>query len=316
MKLAIRDADLLAKRLNLPLEAICAEQSQSAFPLFVPLPFLSRIEVGNAKDPLLLQVLPSKHENSIEPGYSADPLQEDEYSLAPGLLQKYDSRVLMVTTGACAIHCRYCFRRNFPYSESPRSLDTWEPSLQKIDADQSVREVILSGGDPLTLVDSLLGQLIKRIESIDHIKRLRIHTRLPVVIPQRVTDSLTEMIRESDLKFVVVIHANHANELDEEVKTALRELSSAGAVLLNQSVLLRDVNDSVDALKHLSERLVECGVTPYYLHQLDKVNGAGHFHVATETGKQLVEQLRTQVSGYLVPHYVQEIPGEKNKTVL
>lgn len=316
MKQAIRDPNSLAKHLNLPIETICQNQSQSDFPLFVPLPYLSRIEIGNPQDPLLLQVLPATDENSNEPGYSADPLQEKTYSLGPGLLQKYDSRVLMVTTGACAIHCRYCFRREFPYSESPRSLNAWEPSLQKIEADQSVQEVILSGGDPLTLVDSLLQQLIKRIESIDRIKRLRIHTRLPVVIPQRVTETLKELIRESNLKFVIVIHANHANELDGEVKIALQELSSAGAILLNQSVLLRHVNDSVEALKHLSERLVECGVTPYYLHQLDKVNGAGHFHVEIETGKQLIEKLRNQVSGYLVPRYVQEIPGKKNKTVL
>ena len=316
MKQAIRDPETLAKCLNLPIQAICQEQSQSDFPLFVPLPYLSRIELGNRQDPLLLQVLPTTDENSIEPGYSADPLQEKTSSLGPGLLQKYDSRVLLVTTGACAIHCRYCFRREFPYSGSPRSLEAWKPSLQKIQSDPTVSEVILSGGDPLTLVDSLLEQLINRIESIDHITRLRIHTRLPVVIPQRVTETLTEMIRKTRLHFVVVIHTNHANELDEEVKMALQELNSAGAILLNQSVLLRNVNDSVNALKQLSERLIECGVTPYYLHQLDKVNGAGHFHVSVETGLQLIEKLRAQASGYLVPRYVQEVPGAKNKTVL
>ena len=316
LKHAIRDAETLAKQLKLPLDSICRQQSQSDFPLFVPLPYLSRIEVGNATDPLLLQVLPTTDENSTGSGYSSDPLQEKTYTLGPGLLQKYDSRVLLVTTGACAIHCRYCFRREFPYSDSPSSLEAWEPSLQQIEADQSIDEVILSGGDPLTLVDSLLEQLIKRIESIQHIKRLRIHTRLPIVIPQRVTDNFAELIRQSRLRSVIVVHVNHFRELDKEVETALHVLNSAGAMLLNQSVLLRQVNDSVHALRALSERLVECGVTPYYLHQLDKVNGTEHFHVPIETGKSLIEELRGQVSGYLVPKYVQEIPGKKNKTAL
>lgn len=316
MKEAVRDADLLAKCLNLPPEAICPRQSQGEFPLFVPLPYLSRIEVGNPQDPLLLQVLPARNESSVESGYSVDPLQEDSFSLAPGLLQKYDSRVLMVTSGACAIHCRYCFRRNFPYSESPKSMDAWEPTLQKIEADQSVQEVILSGGDPLTLVDSLLEQLVNRIETIEHIRRLRIHTRLPVVIPQRVTDALVELLECSRLQSVIVLHANHANELDNEVESALKKLKSTDAVLLNQSVLLRGVNDSIQALKALSERLVDCGVIPYYLHQLDQVQGTGHFHVSLETGKSLIESLRSQVSGYLIPRYVQEIPGKRNKTML
>jgi len=316
MKEAIRDPNLLAKCLKLPTEAICATQSTGDFPLFVPLPYLSRIEIGNAQDPLLLQVLPQAAESAVEDGYSADPLQEDSFSSAPGLLQKYNSRVLMVTTGACAIHCRYCFRRNFPYSQSPNSLEAWEPTLQKIEADESVTEVILSGGDPLTLVDSLIEQLLNRIESINHITRIRIHTRLPIVIPQRVTDSLVSMLQNSSKQFVIVIHTNHANELDDEVNSALGKLKSTDAVLLNQSVLLRGINDSVAALRRLSERLIECGVTPYYLHQLDKVQGASHFHVPIETGTSLIEQLRSQVSGYLVPRYVQEIPNEQNKTIL
>ena len=316
MKEAIRDPNLLAKRLNLPTEAICPQQSAGDFPLFVPLPYLSRIEIGNPQDPLLLQVLPQAQESAQESGYSTDPLEEDSFSLAPGLLQKYDSRVLMVTTGACAIHCRYCFRRNFPYSESPRSMDAWEPTLQKVEADESVREVILSGGDPLTLVDSLLEQLVTRIESIQHIRRLRIHTRLPVVIPQRITDSLISILQHSRLQPVIVIHANHANELDDEAASALEKFKLTNTVLLNQSVLLRGVNDSIAALQNLSQRLIECGVTPYYLHQLDKVQGTGHFHVPIETGKSLIKQLRAQVSGYLVPRYVQEIPGRQNKTNL
>ena len=236
MKQAIRDPESLANCLDLPLETICREQATGDFPLFVPLPYLSRIKPGKPTDPLLRQVLPVTAENASEPGYVPNPLNEDAFSLAPGLLQKYENRVLLVTTGACAIHCRYCFRRNFPYSESPTAIDAWEPSIQRIENDSEIEEVILSGGDPLTIVDSVLQQLVERVAMIPHVKRLRLHTRLPIVIPQRVTGQLLDILGGSRLLTVVVVHVNHANELDDAAQSALAALRKSCASLLNQSV--------------------------------------------------------------------------------
>ncbi len=316
MKLAIRDPRILAQHLCLPVEVISRGQAEGPFPLFAPLPYVSRIEPGNPRDPLLLQLLPTAFEDVQKPGFDADPLNESQYSLRPGLLQKYTSRVLLVTTGSCAIHCRYCFRRNFPYATTPKSLAAWENSIQQIEADPSIDEVILSGGDPLTLVDATLENLVQRLELIDHLKRVRIHTRLPIVIPQRVTSELLGMLSGKRLNSIVVLHANHANEIDDEVRQSIESLAQSGTVLLNQSVLLRGINDSVSALIRLSERLIDCGVLPYYLHQLDPVRGTAHFHVPIDQGVRLIQEMQSQVSGYLVPRYVQEVPGRSSKTVL
>jgi EF-P beta-lysylation protein EpmB len=222
----------------------------------------------------------------------------------------------MVTTGACAVHCRYCFRRHFPYSEGPRSLAEWAPALERLAADSSIEEVLLSGGDPLTLVDSWLGRLAERLASIDHLRRLRVHTRLPVVIPERVCDELLAWLRGTRLTPIMVVHANHPAEISDDVAAALGRLVDAGIPVLNQAVLLRGVNDDADALAELCRRLVDLRVMPYYLHQLDRVAGAAHFEVPEATGRRLVAELRRRLPGYAVPRYVRETPGEASKSLL
>ena len=315
MKWAIRNAADLAQRLDLPLQSVCPVQSSGQFPLFVPLPYLERIEPGNPNDPLLRQVLPSFEENAVDSG-SADPVSESDFVLTPGLLQKYQGRALLVVNGTCAIHCRYCFRRHYPYNDVAAGQESWREPLATIVRDESISEVILSGGDPLTLVDDSLEALFGEIEAIDHVSRIRIHTRLPIVIPQRVTQRLLQLISKSRLDVVVVIHCNHANEIDLSVATKLQELKPIVSALLNQSVLLRGVNDDVKSLTALSQRLIETGTLPYYLHQLDPVQGAMHFEASIEKGLQLIESMRAQLPGYLVPRYVREVPGETAKTIL
>ncbi len=286
------------------------------FPVFAPHEYIARMRRGDVRDPLLRQVLPLDAELDEPPGFSRDPLEERAAEPSPGLLHKYRSRVLMVATGACAVHCRYCFRRHFPYAEGPRSPEDWRPALAAIAADPKVDEIILSGGDPLTLVDARLAQLAHALAAIGHVRRLRIHTRLPIMIPQRVTDELIGWLHGTRLVSVVVVHANHANELDEAVAGALARLADSGIVLLNQSVLLRGVNDDVDALEALSRRLVDLRVMPYYLHQLDRVLGASHFEVSVARGRRLIHQLRGRLPGYAVPRYVREVPGAEGKTIL
>jgi len=223
---------------------------------------------------------------------------------------------LLITTGACAIHCRYCFRRHFPYEEAPHSEAAWDRALASITADETIREVILSGGDPLMLVDERLASLTEKVAAIQHVTRLRIHTRLPIMIPSRVTDELLDWLTGSRLTPIVVVHANHAQELTDEVACGFARLLQAGVMLLNQAVLLRGVNDTVDAQAALSERLIEIGVTPYYLHQLDRVAGAAHFEVPIEEGREIIAALRRRLPGYAVPRYVQEVSGEASKIVL
>ena len=315
MKWAIRDSQTLRRAVGLPESEENQPKAASQFPVFAPLPFVSRIRTNDIDDPLLKQILPVAVEDEQLAGFQKDPLQEAEATLTPGLLQKYQNRVLLVTTGACAIHCRYCFRREFPYNESPTSPNQWEPAIKRIQADTSIDEVILSGGDPLTIVDDNLIVLIDRLEVISHVKRLRFHTRLPIMIPQRVTDALTERLQRFDGQVLMVIHSNHANEIDSHVSAALASLKTAGVTLLNQSVLLRGVNDDVESLVSLSNRLLDVGVLPYYLHQLDRVTGVGHFEVARERGMHLIAEMRKRLSGYAVPRYVKEEPGEPNKTV-
>lgn len=315
MKWAIRDLDTLRECLKLPPNADLGAEAESRFPVFVPLPLLGRMRPGDLADPLLRQVLPIRDEDRSPARFSRDPLGESEATLTPGLLQKYAGRVLLVTTGACAVHCRYCFRRHFPYDESPVSPSQWEPAIARIAEDTSIEEVILSGGDPLTIVDDRLAKLVERLNQISHLKRLRVHTRLPIMIPQRVTPELLDVLAGGRLQPWVVLHANHSNELDAAVSDAVKLLADSGVTLLNQTVLLRGVNDSVDALVSLSKRLLECRVLPYYLHQLDPVIGTSHFEVPAERGLTLVEQMRAALPGYAVPRYVKELEGEPNKTV-
>ena len=315
---AIRDVDQLLERLNLPVNRTENERLKAVrhFPTFVPLPYLARIRPGDVDDPLLVQVLPSAAEDTSPPSFSVDPLGEAVSTLQPGLLQKYAGRVLLVTTGACAVNCRYCFRRHFPYEESPKSPNQWESAVAQIAADESVEEVILSGGDPLMLVDQNLGHLVDRLSTIAHLKRLRIHTRLPIVIPQRVTNHLLEILSISTLQTIMVIHTNHARELDDAVESALKRLSNTGTMLLNQSVLLRRVNDRAEVLIDLSQRLLECRVVPYYLHKNDPVIGTSHFEVSADKGTELIKSMRAALPGYAVPRFVQEIAGQPHKTVL
>jgi EF-P beta-lysylation protein EpmB len=314
MKEAVRDVGQLCRLLELPPEyAAQAAGAREQFPLFVPQPFLARIRRGDPHDPLLRQVLPVDTETDAAPGFTVDPVGDLSASRQPGLLQKYHGRVLMVTTGACAVHCRYCFRRHFPYTETPRSLTDWLPAIEQIEADASIHEVILSGGDPLTLVDRLLAQLAERLAKIPHLRRIRIHTRLPVVIPQRVTVDLLNWLTGTRLTPIVVVHVNHPAEIDAAAAAALAKLIAAGIPLLNQAVLLRGVNDNVDVLTQLCERLIDLRVLPYYLHQLDRVAGAAHFEVPVERGQQIMAELQQRLPGYAVPRYVQEIPGALHK---
>ena len=316
MKWAIRDLRGLRDVLGLADEGGLQHAAEAEFPVFAPLPYLTRITPGDSQDPLLRQLWPSGSEMESPGHFSTDPLGESDATKSSGMLQKYQGRVLLVTTGACAIHCRYCFRRHFPYEQSPKSMAQWEPTLTKIAADDSIDEVILSGGDPLTIVDHSLSRLIARIDEMAHIKRIRFHTRLPIMIPQRVTDAFLEILANARCQMIVVIHANHANELDLSVEQALSKIANSGAMLLNQAVLLRGINDSLESLKNLSQRLLSCRVLPYYLHQLDPVSGAAHFEVDVKQGLQLVTELRSCLPGYAVPRYVQELRGEPNKTVL
>lgn len=317
LKDAVRDPDELCRLLGMPRElAASARGAADEFGLFVPRGYLARIRPGDPDDPLLRQVWPRDEELADVPGFVADPVDDATAARQAGLLQKYAGRVLLVTTGTCAVHCRYCFRRQYPYAKAPRSLDAWQPALKEIAADDSLHEVILSGGDPLSIVDDTLARLVTQLDAMPHLSRLRIHTRLPIVIPERVTDSLISMLRSSRLTPIVVVHANHANELDDHVAAVLGRLVDAGIPLLNQAVLLRGVNDSVESQAALWERLVDLRVMPYYLHQLDRVSGAAHFEVPIDEGRQIMRELRARLPGYAVPRYVQEVPGADSKVVL
>ena len=315
MRRAVRSAAELCRRLKLP-NHLADSAATEDFPVFAPLGYIARMRAGDANDPLLRQVLPLAEENRYRPGFVRDPLAEHAAALRPGLLHKYHARALIVTTGACAVHCRYCFRRHFPYDNVPKSPSTWQSSIDAIAADTSLEEVILSGGDPLTLPDRLLADLAGRLADIKHVRRLRVHTRLPVVIPERVTDELLAWLTGSRLTPIMVIHANHAAEIDNSVQRALGKLIDAGIPVLNQAVLLRGVNDRAEALIELSRRLVDLRVMPYYLHQLDPVAGAAHFEVPVEEGRRLIEAVRAALPGYAVPRYVQEVPGQPNKVIL
>jgi EF-P beta-lysylation protein EpmB len=317
LRLAIRDPAVLGAELNLPEQWLMpAREAARSFPLFVPRPFLRRIQQGDASDPLLRQVLPVGEELIVAQGFTADPVGDAAATKTAGMLQKYTSRALLVTTGACAVHCRYCFRREFPYSAGPRSPADWQPALAQIAANPVIDEVILSGGDPLTLVDKQLAELVRQIAQIPHVRRLRVHTRLPIMIPQRVTGDLLDWLRATRLAPIMVVHANHPAEIDEPTAEALTRLVEAGIPVLNQAVLLAGVNDTLAPLVGLSRRLVDLRVMPYYLHQLDRVKGAQHFEVPITRGLELIAAMRAELPGYAVPRYVQEVAGEMHKRVL
>ena len=320
IKTAFRSADELCRFLNVDLSKIgISAAAAKQFPLFVPRGFACRMESGNPDDPLLRQVLNVAQEEVSDAQFKVDPVGESQAGIAPGLLQKYAGRALMVVTGACAVHCRYCFRRHFPYplfQQIDTEVERWQPAVDAVRSDESIHEVLLSGGDPLVLTDDLLTELITKLENIPHLKRLRIHTRTPIVIPSRVTKTLVNRLASSRLAVWFVVHANHANELGTDVLDSLDRIVTAGIPVLNQTVLLRGVNDSAEVLEELFIKLADASVLPYYLHQLDRVAGAVHFEVPIETGKQLIKQLRTRLPGYAVPRYVQELPGELAKKIL
>ena len=286
----------------------------SGFPMLVPRAFVSKMQKGNADDPLLKQILPVALEHDPR-GYT-DPLGELNAMTAPGLLHKYQRRVLLLTTGACAVHCRYCFRRHFPYANAKPRRSAWQQAVEYLSRHADIDEVILSGGDPLILDNERLGQLFAALEPVPHLKWLRIHTRLPVVLPSRIDDELTASLSELRFRTMVVIHANHANELATAEADALRRLATRGITLLNQSVLLRGINDSAAALTALSKRLYENGVLPYYLHMLDPVQGAMHFEVPQQRAVRILNEMKAALPGYLVPRLVREVEGEASKTAI
>ncbi|PMH42136.1 EF-P beta-lysylation protein EpmB [Vibrio sp. 10N.286.49.B3] len=281
----------------------------------VPQSFVDRMEKGNPHDPLLRQVLPLSEEFEVHEGYNHDPLEEQDNAL-PGLLHKYKNRALMIVKGGCAVNCRYCFRRHFPYQEHKGSKSAWQISLDYIAEQPDINEVILSGGDPLMAKDSELAWLIEAISAIPHIKRLRIHSRLPVVIPDRITDELVTMLDQTRLQVVLVTHINHANEIHQPLRDSLHRLRIINVTLLNQGVFLKGVNDSVAAQVDLNEALFAAGVLPYYLHVLDKVQGAAHFYISDQEAKAIMAGVMEQTSGYLVPKLTREIGGRKSKTPL
>ena len=315
MKRAIRNSRELCEALNLNAEMINASvDGEAQFPVFVPLEFLRRMRQGDANDPLLLQVLPRAEESVVDSAFDSDPVGDSQVEKAPGLLHKYVGRVLLILSGVCGVHCRYCFRRHYPYSTAPKSIERWLPALKYIQNDPSIHEVILSGGDPLTIVDEHLSELVENLDAIPHLTRLRIHTRLPVVIPQRVDEHLCGWLEGTRLSKWVVLHINHSQEIDTHLVEAISRLRRTGATVLNQAVLLRGVNDTVEHLETLCERLVDCGVMPYYLHQLDRVSGATHFEVERESGLAMIAELANRLPGYAIPKYVAEIAGQASKT--
>ncbi|WP_312229937.1 EF-P beta-lysylation protein EpmB [Pseudescherichia sp.] len=313
----ITDPDELLRLLNIDADEnlLAGRAAKRLFALRVPRAFVARMERGNPNDPLLRQVLTSQEEFVAAPGFSTDPLDE-QHSVVPGLLHKYRNRALLLVKGGCAVNCRYCFRRHFPYADNQGNKRNWQAALDYISAHPELDEIIFSGGDPLMAKDHELEWLLTQLEAIPHVKRLRIHSRLPIVIPARITDTLASRFARSSLQILLVNHINHAQEIDASFRQAMATLRATGVTLLNQSVLLRGVNDSAQTLADLSNALFDAGVMPYYLHVLDKVQGAAHFMVTDDEARQIMRELLTLVSGYMVPRLAREIGGEPSKTPL
>ncbi|NBO74137.1 MAG: EF-P beta-lysylation protein EpmB [Gammaproteobacteria bacterium] len=314
---AVTDPAELLGMLGLGDEWLAAARAAAAlFPLRVPRSFIARMRHGDATDPLLRQVLPLAAELDDVTGFVTDPNQETAFRLAPGLLRKYSSRALLIATEACALHCRYCFRREFPYDEQQGETGRWNEAVSALAADRSITELILSGGDPLSVGNARLRALSSALEHVTHLESLRLHTRNAVVLPSRIDQGFIEWIRALRWRVTIVLHVNHPNEIAAEAIDALERLRGTGALLLNQSTLLRGVNDDAPTLAELSRRLHRHGVLPYYLHLLDRVRGSAHFEVADSTGKALIETMAQQLPGYLVPKLVREVAGAEAKTVI
>lgn len=310
---AIRDPAELLRELALD-PALLPTAWATQFPLRVPRGFVAKMRKGDPNDPLLRQIWPLAAELLATLGFVSDPVGDQAAQAAPGVLHKYQGRALLIVTGACGVHCRYCFRREFPYAEAQTDLNDWRPTLDYLARDPSIREVILSGGDPLSLSNQRLAVLLTGLERISHLARLRIHSRLPIVLPERIDDGLLGLLAATRLQPVMVVHANHPREIDAPVRTALQRLREIHVTLLNQSVLLRGVNDEAGVLVELSEALFAAGVLPYYLHLLDRVRGAAHYEVNETEASVIMNTLRERLPGYLLPRLVREQPGQLAKT--
>ncbi|MBN8713925.1 MAG: EF-P beta-lysylation protein EpmB [Xanthomonadales bacterium] len=313
---AVTDAHELLALLELDHLAGELPAADAGFRLRVPRGFVARMRRGDRHDPLLLQVLPQLAELETAPGFTRDAVGDLDARTAPGVLHKYQGRALLIASGTCAINCRYCFRRHFPYAEELAAAQQWREALAYLRQEDSISELILSGGDPLALSTGKLAELSVGLVDTTHVRRIRIHSRLPVVLPERIEDSLLAWLDSLPQQKVVVLHANHANEFDHTVDAACTRLRACGATLLNQSVLLRGINDDVEAQVALSERMFAAGVLPYYLHQLDRVQGTAHFEVSDAKATALVEALRARLPGYLVPRLVREVAGDVGKQPL
>lgn len=314
---AVTDPHELCELLDLDPESLkLAGKALGSFPLKVPRGFIARMEKGNPKDPLLLQVLPLALEDQKKKGFTADPLGEKKVNPVPGLLHKYRGRVLLTLTGICAVNCRYCFRRHFPYSENNPRREDWKEAFTYIEANPSISEVILSGGDPLLLNDRLLKNISDQLDTLPQIKRLRIHSRIPIVLPERITEGFINWISELKQKAVLVTHSNHPREINEAVFESMQRLKALGVTLLNQAVLLKGINDELSTQIALSERLFEAGIQPYYLHLLDRVQGTAHFEVELKRAKKLYRELSYHLPGYLLPKLSREIAGNFAKQLL
>lgn len=307
------NVEKLAQFLKLNNTQLSEIEYNSAFTLNLPIRLAQKIEKGTLIDPILKQFVPLKKESIIHPDYIPDPVLELDCKKSQKLLQKYDGRALIVTTSACAMHCRFCFRRNFPYETE---IPSFENELTYIRKDPSISEVLLSGGDPLSLHDRTLGQLLGALDEISHVRRVRFHTRFPIGIPERIDDNFLSLLKNFSKQIWFVIHINHPRELDADICQYLKEIQKLGIPILSQTVLLDGVNNSLDVLQELFETLIDRGITPYYLHKLDKVQGASHFEVSVDTGKSLIEELTKRLPGYALPRYVEEIPHMPSKTTL
>lgn len=303
----------LSSFLELTSEQIDLIDAKAKFSLNLPRRLAEKIAKSSIDDPLFLQFVPLKKELIIDPEFTLDPVQDATFQLGDKLLQKYEARALMIATSACAMHCRFCFRKNFDYQTEDK---TFEQELELIRGDPSLEEIILSGGDPLSLTDEVLGNLLENLSKIAHVRRIRFHTRFVMGIPERVDASFLQLLRDCPKQIWFVNHANHINEFDDDIWHALKSIASLGIPILNQTVLLQGVNDTQEALRELCQGLIDHGITPYYLHQLDEVQGSSHFKVAQDKGHELIKSLMNSLPGYAVPKYVQEIPNRPSKTPL
>jgi len=310
----VTDPSELLRLVEIPEEKYLQDaKARKLFPVRVPRPFITRMKKGDINDPLLMQVMPNKEEFVVTDGFFSDPLEEHE-TVVEGLLHKYQNRVLMIVKAGCAVNCRYCFRRHFPYADNSPNKLRWQKALDYIKQNESIEEVIFSGGDPLMANDEHLKWLVGEIEAIPHVTRLRVHSRLPVVIPQRITNTLVNMLKNTRLKPVIVFHINHANELDKQFTSAIQPLIEARIPLFNQAVLLKGINSDIETLTELCETLFDNGIQPYYLHLFDRVQNAAHFDLSDKEAKDITKGLMARLSGFLMPKVVREIGGEPNKT--